>query len=31
MPIQELREIDTDSLTDAEFDAWDKRMTELGF
>ena len=31
MPIQQLREIDTDSLTDAEFDAWDKRMTELGF
>ena len=31
MPIQELREIDTDSLTDSEFDAWDKRMTELGY
>ena len=31
MPIQKLREIDTDSLTDADFDAWDKRMTELGF
>ena len=31
MPIQELQEIDTDSLTDSEFDAWDKRMTELGY
>jgi len=31
MLIQELRDIDTDSLTDSEFDAWDKRMTELGY
>jgi len=31
MLIQELREIDTDSLTDSEFDAWDKRMNELGY